>query len=155
MQYLIRAIKYLFFILVTFSLATLIMYIFSKSDGLKFTDLFQEGSVLKMSLFFISVAAVYPLVGYLKKEVHLNGDFSEVKDEVKNIFDRGEFILTKDENNILHFRAKNLLTRTMRIFEDEIIVDYSNNPIVLEGLRKDVFRFSKSIEYFVQKDDEK
>jgi hypothetical protein len=36
--------------------------------------------------------------------------------------------------------------------EDEITVDFSGNPVIIDGLRKDVLRFSRGIEYICRKE---
>ena len=78
MRYLIRALKYLLYFAIIFVLMVGIIYLFSsqKAAGLSFVDLFKEGSLPKIMLFFVAVAALYPYLSFQKKELYLNGPFT-------------------------------------------------------------------------------
>ena len=43
--------------------------------------------------------------------------------------------------------------RAFRVYEDKVTIDYSSNPVIISGLRKDVFRFGRGIEYIMQKEN--
>lgn len=40
----------------------------------------------------------------------------------------------------------------MRMYEDDITVDFTDNPITLEGQRKDVYRIARAIEWQIRDD---
>jgi hypothetical protein len=42
----------------------------------------------------------------------------------------------------------------MRMYEDAIVVNFSENPITLDGQRKDVYRLARSIEYAIRKNED-
>ena len=79
MRYLIRSLKYLVYFAVIFFLIVGIVYLFSaqKMAGLSFVDLFKEGSLPMIALFFVVVAALYPKLSFYKKELYLDGDFTK------------------------------------------------------------------------------
>jgi len=36
------------------------------------------------------------------------------------------------------------------MFEDDVTVNFSDNPIILEGQRKDIYRIARTIEWFTR-----
>jgi hypothetical protein len=44
------------------------------------------------------------------------------------------------------------MLRLMRMYEDTITVNISDNPIIIEGLRKDVYRIARTIEWHIRDD---
>jgi hypothetical protein len=42
----------------------------------------------------------------------------------------------------------------LRLCEDHVKIDWTENPVMIEGLRKDVLRFSRGIEYICREDEQ-
>ena len=153
MKYLIRSIKYFLYFAIMFCLIVLIVfYASSHPEGMTVADLFKEGSGYKILAFFVAVSAIYPLFGFAKKEVYTNNNAEEKKQEIIKIFENANFILENETGRILTFRPKSKFTRFMRMNEDAVTVDYSSNPVIVEGLRKDTYRFGRMIEFLMQKE---
>ncbi len=155
MKYLIRSVKYFFYFMILCVLfVTIVYYATEHKDGVTLQMLFTEGgSIYKMLAMFAAFAAIYPAVGFQKKEIHVS-NFAENKKEVIALFANANFILKEENSTKMVFRAKSPLIRIMRMCEDEITIDFSNNPIVMDGLRKDVLRFSRGVEYICRKDQD-
>lgn len=153
-KHLIRSVKYFFYIAVFFSLLVSIMFYTSEvPEGTTVFDLFKEGSWWKILLFFVSFAAVYPFVGYQKKQIYSAENLATKKQEIIRLFENANFILESDNGKTMVFRLRNKFLRLIRTYEDAITLEYSETPATISGLRKDTLRFSRSIEYLMREQD--
>jgi hypothetical protein len=123
--------------------------------GITIFDLFKEGSGIKIIIFFVAVSAIYPLLGFTKKEIYSNVNLREKRKEIIELFENANYTLTSETNNSMTFRLKNKVIRVIRMCEDAITIDFSDNPAKISGLRKDVLRFSRGIEYLMRDEAEK
>ena len=98
------------------------------------------------------MSVIYPFFGYARKKVYLNKSFTEDKTKILDAFERSRFEVESESGNTLSFRHKSFVVRMFRMFEDRIILDYSDNPIAIEGQRKEVYRIARMIEYAVRDD---
>jgi hypothetical protein len=102
----------------------------------------------QLAIFLILFGIVYPLVSFVKKDVMLVKTFSEERINILKIFDSMEYELTDETNGILTFRLKSRLNRFMRLlYEDMIEVEYNEGKVSLSGLRRDIYRLARYIEY--------
>ena len=154
MKYLIRSVKYLLFILILFSLMIAIMMLTSPGENVTIEGLFVPGALPKIALFFVVIAAVYPMFGYVKKEAYLNKGYEQAKDKIENVFENIGYQVVSEDSEKVVYRSKKPLVRLMRVYEDHITVNKSNDTIILEGGRKDVYRIARAIEYAVNKEEE-
>lgn len=148
-RYLIRAIKQL----ITFLIAlTLIIGVFSITSGkeFRFDTLFRPGTGTQLTIFLLVMSLIYPLFGYVTRKVHLNKSFEEDQTTIKDIFFTNRYVIEGEGKGFVIFRHKSSFIRTMKLFEDTITVDVSDNPIKLEGPRKDVYRLGRMIEYAIR-----
>lgn len=153
-KHLIRSVKYFFYIAVFFSLLVSIMFYTSEvPEGTTVFDLFKEGSWWKILLFFVSFAAVYPFVGYQKKQIYSAENLSTKKQEIIRLFENANFVLESDNGKTMVFRLRNKFLRLIRTYEDAITIEYAETPATISGLRKDTLRFSRSIEYLMREQD--
>ena len=148
-KYFIRVVKYLIYFVIIFSLIIAIFALASKQE-LSYSALFRPGSGVELLVFFIVISLAYPLVSFINKRAYLNHSFAEERDKILKVFEESNYIKVAEDATTLTFRHKSKVTRLFRMFEDTIVVDFSDNPIVLKGMRKDVYRLAKSIEYASQ-----
>ena len=153
MKYLIRSVKYFFYFMILCVLfVTIVYYATEHKDGVTLKMLFTEGgSIYKMLAMFAAFAAIYPAVGFQKKEIYVS-NFKENKREVIALFLNANYQIKEETDTTIVFSIKNPLIRAFRMCEDEIIIDFSGNPVIIDGLRKDVLRFSRGIEYICRKE---
>ncbi|MBR6541167.1 MAG: hypothetical protein IKT74_06535 [Bacteroidales bacterium] len=153
MKYLIRSVKYFFYFMILCVLfVTIVYYATEHKDGVTLQMLFTEGgSIYKMLAMFAAFAAIYPAVGFQKKEIYVS-NFKENKREVIALFLNANYQIKEETDTTIVFSIKNPLIRAFRMCEDEITVDFSGNPVIIDGLRKDVLRFSRGIEYIYRKE---
>jgi len=145
-KYLIRVVKYAIYLAIIFFLLIAIMSVTS-NQGLKYENLFRAGTGGQMLIFFAVFSFIYPLFGFVKKKVYLNHNFTEDKEKIKEVIINSRYVLVAEDATTITFRHSSKFIRAMRMYEDAIILDFSDNPIILDGQRKDVYRLSRSIEY--------
>jgi hypothetical protein len=150
-QYLTRVIKYLIYLAIVFTLVVAIFSLTSGS-GFRFSTLFREGTEIQIIIFLLAMSIIYPFFGYAKKKVYLNKSYQEDKAKIADVFDKSRFSVEFEGTTSTTFRHKSVVVRMFRMFEDRIVLDFSDNPISLEGQRKDVYRIARMIEYAVRDD---
>jgi hypothetical protein len=102
----------------------------------------------QLIIFFVLFGTVYPLVSFVKKDAMLIRTFSEERINILKIFDAMGYELVNETDGVLTFRLKNRFVRFMRLFcEDMIEVRYNDGKISLSGLRRDIYRLIRHIEY--------
>jgi hypothetical protein len=151
LKYLIRVAKYMVYLAVVFFLIIAIFSVFSNRE-ISYGNLFQAGTETQMIVFFLAVSFVYPLIGFVKKKVYLNKGFSDDKQKITEVFLNSKYVIVAEGPSTITFRHSSPFVRAMRMFEDDIVIDYSDNPIVLDGQRRDVFRLARSIEYVIREE---
>ncbi len=156
MKYLIRSVKYLFYFAFMCGIILVLTFHFSvKPEGLTLMDmLLVDNSIYKMLAFFVAVAAVYPALGFQKKPLYVS-NLKEHKKEVVQLFENANYVVADESSDKISFTLRNPLLRLLRLYEDAVTIDFSDNPVMIEGLRKDVLRFSRGIEYICREDEEK
>jgi hypothetical protein len=125
----------------------------SPENPITFKDLLQESNVGLLITFGVVFGVAYPLFGYVKRKVHTKHPLDEEKQEVIRLFADVRFEVSSDEDKKIVFRHRSPFVRFMRLYEDSIEVDYSDNPVVLSGLRRDVDRLASRIQRLVQVDE--
>lgn len=153
MRYLIRSLKYLVYFAVIFFLMVGIIYLFSnqKAAGLSFVDLFREGSLPKIAVFFVAVAAIYPALSFQKKELRLDGDFTKYAGMVDEVMERLEYVREKQEDGCVTYVKKSAYARLTRMYEDRVTFE-TGTPVQVEGYRKDLLRVISMINYRVRQE---
>ena len=156
MKYFIRSVKYLVYFTVMCGIILVLTFHFSvKPEGITLMDmLLVDGSIYKMLIFFVAVAAIYPALGFQKKEVYVS-NFKEHKKEIIELFENANYVVASESATTISFKLRNPFLRLLRICEDYVTIDFSGNPILMEGLRKDILRFSRGIEYICRSEEEK
>ena len=154
MRYLIRALKYLVYFAIIFFLIVGIVFLFSsqKAAGLSFIDLFKEGSLPKIALFFVAVSAIYPKLSFYKKELYLNGDFTKYAEMVDDVMKKFDYVPEKKEPGCVTYIKNSTYARLTRMFEDRVTFETADNPVKVEGYRKDLLRILSAINYQVRQE---
>lgn len=154
MRYLIRALKYLLYFAIIFFLIVGIVYLFSsqKAAGLSFVDLFKEGSLPKIAIFFVIVSAIYPKLSFYKKELYLNGDFTKYAEMVDSVMKTLDYVPETKEAGVVTYIKKSAYARLTRMYEDRVTFEIGDNPVKVEGYRKDLLRILSAINYHVRQE---
>jgi hypothetical protein len=154
MRYLIRALKYLVYFAIIFFLIVGIVFLFShqKAAGLSFVDLFKEGSLPKIALFFVAVSALYPKLSFYKKEIYLNGDFTKYAGMIDEVMKNLGYKLESNDPGCVTYIKDSAYARLTRMYEDRVTFETADNPIRVEGYRKDLLRILSAINYRVRQE---
>ncbi len=150
MKYFIRSVKSFIWFVIIFAiiLTILIMITPEYSFGRLFDPeggMFVEGAAWKITAFFLLVAAIYPALTYVRKEVLVDGTFDDHRDKILGVFESMGYELTGEDSEKASFRLKSRFTRFMRMYEDGVTITKGESPLILEGARKDILRISSRI----------
>lgn len=154
-KYIIRSVKYLVYFTVMCSIILVLTFHFSvKPEGLTLMDmLLVDGSIYKMLAFFVAVAAIYPALGFQNKPLYVS-NVKEHKKQIVELFENANYVIAEETPVSITFKLRNPFLRVMRLCEDHVKIDFTENPVMIEGLRKDVLRFSRGIEYICREDEQ-
>lgn len=152
-RYFIRAAKYLVYLAV---FITLFIILFASVSGtqLSYDAVFRADTKWQMAAFILFFSIIYPFFGYIKKKVYINDTFEKDREKILQVFLNSNFVLAESNPTNLVFRHKSSLVRLLRMYEDSILVDFTENPITIEGQRKDVYRLARAIEYSIRVNEE-
>ena len=154
MRYLTRALKYLLYFAIIFFLMVGIIYLFSsqKAAGLTFVDLFKEGSLPKIALFFVLVSAIYPYLSFQKKELYLNGPFTNYAEMVDEVMQSLDYVKEDTEAGSVSYIKRSGYARLTRMFEDRVTFSTADNPVIVEGYRKDLLRILSLLNHRIRQE---
>ena len=147
MKYIIRAIKYFFyFAFLTTALVTVLVLIGAVESNIE--AIFEGGytALWKMAVFFGVVAAVYPSLAFIRRDIPAKGEFSAQKQEIKEYMKDHRYELESETENTLTFRVRGIAGRLAKMYEDRITVTSTLGGIQIEGLRKDVIRLATGLD---------
>ena len=147
MRYLIRAIKYFikFSILCALIITALVMIGAVEGD---INSIFEDGirSIGKILAFFAAVSAIYPTVGFLRRRLDINKDWSEVRPAIVEYMQERHYEVESVNDETITFRIKGFSSKLSKMFEDRITLTKTPEGYTMEGLRKDVIRLAMGIE---------
>ena len=151
LSYMIRSFKCLLMVAVLFSIIVLVMFYTSEHDAnLRPWNLF-DGQWVKIILFFVAYAAVYPLIGYSKKDVAFGDGFSERRQEIIGLLREMNLVPEEaSEPNVLKLHNKSGIIRALRLFEDTVTLSDNAGMVTVEGQRKDVVRVAMKLDRYLQ-----
>ena len=151
MRYFIRFFKYVIYLgVILIAILALVFYTSNHGEMTHFWEMIPPSNYWQVALFLIVFAAIYPLFGFVNRKVYLNRPFEHDRDTLIECILHANYRIETDNGKQITFRLKSSFLRFMRMYEDAVILDYSDNPISLDGLRRDVYRFSRSMEYRVR-----
>ncbi len=151
LRYIIRSFKCLLMVAVLFSIIVLVMFYTSEHDAnLRPWNLF-DGQWVKIILFFVAYAAVYPLIGYSKKDIAFGDGFSERRQEIIGLLREMNLVPEEaSEPNVLKLHNKSGIIRALRLFEDTVTLSDNAGMVTVEGQRKDVVRVAMKLDRYLQ-----
>ena len=146
MKYLLRSIKYFIYLAIMLAIFIAALLALGFIEG-PLDNIFKNGadSIWQMALIVAAFAAVYPMLGYGKRNVRIYGEPEQVWPEIVEFMKGRGYILTEGDAQGAKFRLASNLGRVMRMGEDTItftrnIVGYS-----LEGRTKEIVRLDTGV----------
>lgn len=148
MKYTIRAIKYFFYFSIITTAIVLALVLIGAVEG-DINEIFEGGykALWKIAAFFAVVAAVYPKVGFIRREVPLRREWTEVREDTISYFRDRRYILESENGDTVTFRCKDVASRLSKMYEDRITLKITPEGYEMEGLRKDVLRLAAGWEH--------
>lgn len=147
MKYIIRSIKYFFyFAFLTTALVTVLVLIGAVEGNIE--AIFDGGYTVlwKMAAFFAVVAAVYPSLAFIKRDIPVKGEFQTLKDDIKEYMTDHRYELESETDNALTFRVKGVAGKLAKMYEDRVTVTSAFGGVQIDGLRKDVIRLAAGLD---------
>lgn len=150
MKYLIRAIKYFFYFAFLTTAIVVILILIGAVNG-DINDIFEGGynALWKMGLFFAVVAAVYPKLGFVTRDITLECSWDEIRGTAKTYFNERRYVLESETAETLTFRRRSTTEKISRMFEDRITLTKTETGCSMEGLRKDVLLSASGLEHTI------
>lgn len=123
-------------------------------QSLKWNDIIQNQRSSTLLMFFLAYAFVYPLIAYVKVKRHLNGTFADNREVFERVFETLQYIKTAESDETIVYRRKSKFARFAQWYEDSIVIDISQNPVIISGLRKGVARIDRMVDQLLVKASE-
>ena len=153
MKYIIRSVKYFFyFAFLTTAIVYVLIFIGAVNGDIN--DIFEGGynALWKMGLFFAAVAAVYPKLGFVVRDVEAGQEWNEIKGTAKEYFKSRRYQLESESADSLTFIRRSTAERISRMYEDRITLSKTESGFRMEGLRKDVLLAASGLEHTLIRD---
>lgn len=153
MKYLIKSIKYFFtFIFLTF---LFVCFFVLTSNGTMTiaqaldpeTGLWRGNSLYLIIAFFALIAAIYPSLMFVRKEVYVTGSYADNEEKINEAFTGLGYKKVSEDDQTAVYRKASAFVRFMRLYEDEITITKGESPLYVKGLRKDILRVASIINY--------
>ncbi len=117
-----------------------------------FTELFTIQRYRMMLYVVLLLAAFYPWFGFTRKERFINGNFQKSRPEIEMAFSNLNYVIDSEEDSKIIFRKKSDILRFLYFWEDDIEVDYRNNPLIISGIRKEMNKLDKVLDKYLLKE---
>ena len=147
MKYTIRAIKY-FFHFAFFATAIILALVFIGIVEADINAIFEHGydDLWKIAVFFGVVAAVYPNLAFINRQVAVDGERNTVKEDIKRFMLERHYDLESEDAEGMTFRIHGLAGKLSKMYEDRITIRWNSDGFTMEGLRKDILRLATGLE---------
>lgn len=147
MKYTIRAIKY-FFRFAFLATAIILALVFIGIVEADINAIFEHGydDLWKIAVFFGVVAAVYPNLAFINRQVAVDGERDTVKEDIKRFMLERHYDLESEDAEGMTFRIHGLAGKLSKMYEDRITIRWNSDGFTMEGLRKDILRLATGLE---------
>lgn len=148
MKYITRAIKYFFYFAFLTTAIILALVLIGAVEG-DINTIFNGGysALWKIAIFFAVVAAVYPKVGFICRDIAVDRDWKDIRSEAIEYFKDRRYDLESETADTVTFRFRDTTGRLSKMYEDRLTLTRVPQGYTLEGLRKDVMRLATGLEY--------
>lgn len=147
MKYIIRAIKY-FFYFAFFATAIILALVFIGIVEADINAIFEHGydDLWKIAVFFGIVAAVYPNLAFITRQITVEGERNTIKEEIRTFMRERRYDLESENAEGMTFRTHGITGKLSKMYEDRITIRWNADGFTMEGLRKDILRLAAGLE---------
>ena len=148
MKYFIRAVKYFFYFAFLTTAIVLVLVFIGAVEG-DINSIFEGGydALWKIALFFACVAAVYPKLAFIRRDVCISAEWKDIRTDVIAFFKERRYELESEEGDSATFRLRNMTGRIAKMCEDRLTLRKGPLGYTLEGLRKDALHIATALEH--------
>lgn len=148
MKYFIRSIKYFFYFAIITTLIVAILVTIGAVEN-DIDSIFRGGyeAIWKIAIFFAVVAAVYPMVGFICRDIPADKEWKDIRGMVTGYMQEHRYDLESESEGEVTFRFRGTLGRLSKMNEDRLTLRRTEGGYTLEGLRKDVLRLATGLEH--------
>ena len=154
MKYILRSIKYFVYLAIMLAIFIAALLALGFIEG-PIDNIFKNGadSIWQMALIVAAFAAVYPMLGYGKRNVRIWGEPEQVWPEIVDFMTGRGYILAEGNAQNAKFRLASKLKRILRMGEDTITFTRTIGGYTLEGRTKEIVRLDTGLtQKFERKD---
>ena len=154
MKYILRSIKYFVYLAIMLAIFIAALLALGFIEG-PIDNIFKNGadSIWQMALIVAAFAAVYPMLGYGKRNVRIWGEPEQIWPEIVDFMNGRGYILTQGDAQNAKFRLASKLKRILRMGEDTISCTRTIGGYTLEGRTKEIVRLDTGLtQKFERKD---
>ncbi|MBR4827153.1 MAG: hypothetical protein IKZ91_04655 [Bacteroidales bacterium] len=146
MKYLIRAVKYYVQLMVILTLIIVVLIVAKVVDS-DVSQIFVNGydSLWQIALMMAAFAALYPKLGYGRREAVVPGADEEVLPLLDRVMSAHGYAREQRADGKLCYRKTSFGDRLMRLWEDRITVGRLATGFELEGLNRDAVRLVNAL----------
>ena len=151
MKYTIRAIKY-FFYFAFFATAIILALVFIGIVEADINAIFEHGydDLWKIAAFFGVVAAVYPNLAFITRQVSIDGERNTINEDIRTFMHERHYDLESEDAEGMTFRIHGIAGKLSKMYEDRITIRWNAEGLTMEGLRKDILRLATGLETTLQ-----
>ena len=146
MKYILRSIKYFVYLAIMLAIFIAALLALGFIEG-PIDNIFKNGadSIWQMALIVAAFAAVYPMLGYAKRNVRIWGEPEQVWPEIVAFMNGRGYILAEGNAQNAKFRLASKLKRILRMGEDTISFTRTIGGYTLEGRTKEIVRLDTGL----------
>ncbi|MGM9791283.1 MAG: hypothetical protein ACI3Y4_02625 [Candidatus Cryptobacteroides sp.] len=146
MKYILRSIKYFVYLAIMLAIFIAALLALGFIEG-PIDNIFKNGadSLWQMALIVAAFAAVYPMLGYGKRNVRIYGEPEQVWPEIVDFMNGRGYILAEGDGRGAKFRLASKLKRILRMGEDTITFTRTIGGYTLEGRTKEIVRLDTGL----------
>lgn len=147
MKYIIRSVKYFFYLAFM-----LVIFIFVLSMlglvGSTPEDIFRDGtkSLWQIAGICAVFALVYPRLAFGRRIAHVTSSYEELRQDVVEAMHNRGYIMESGEGETMTFRLKSPVVRLFQMFEDRVTLTRTLAGFELEGQNKALVRVVSALE---------
>lgn len=147
MKYLLRSVKYFFYMALILALVIVALIAFKVVEA-DISAIFVDGwkSLWKIGVMLLFFALVYPRFGFGTRAVHLKGATEEIEPLVKQVMTGHGYVLASQTGDDMVFRRKGGFSRAVKMWEDSMTFTRSAYGYDAEGLSRDLSKLVSAIE---------
>lgn len=148
MRYILRALKYYITMAVVLVVVIFVMVKLGFVTG-DINDMFVHGydSLWQIALILLAFSAVYPMLGYGKRQASLFGSDEELKKGVVTAMEDRGYRLDKEDEADMSFVKRSAAERVLKLWEDRVNFRRTISGYEIEGRTKDIVRIISNLEY--------